>query len=73
MSTRTRTAHSPSRESLPESISCPPWKADPGLEFRPDQDGLKPFEEKAVKITVEEDGTTHVDLTPIKPEDAQPQ
>jgi hypothetical protein len=38
-----------------------------------DPDSLKPFDHKAVKLTVEEGATARAELSPIKPEDARPQ
>jgi hypothetical protein len=37
-----------------------------------DPDALKPFEEKAVKVTVSEKGREQKELTVLKPEDARP-
>jgi hypothetical protein len=44
------------------------WRDDPEIDLSSDPDAFKPIESKAVKVTVQESGTAHADLTPIGPQ-----
>jgi hypothetical protein len=56
----------------PGKYSTYAWERGLEMDAPLDADSLKAFERKAVKVTVEEGATAQADLTPLKPEDAEP-